>query len=108
MVYKREVIGAALWESTIPVIRRMMYQFQLNYARKFGRHNVTAMGLMKREEYARGSMFKNYREDWVFRTTYDSIRNISSNSMAPITDRNSSVRVTGSNFSPLLRRMECC
>jgi hypothetical protein len=49
----------------------MMYQFQLNYARKFGRHNVTAMGLMKREEYARGSMFKNYREDWVFRTTYD-------------------------------------
>jgi len=66
-----EVIGAALWESTIPVVRRMMYQFQLNYARKFGRHNVTAMGLMKREEYARGSMFKNYREDWVFRTTYD-------------------------------------
>jgi len=60
-----------LWESTIPVTRRMMYQFQLSYARKFGRHNVTAMGLMKREKYAKGSMFPNYREDWVFRTTYD-------------------------------------
>lgn len=66
-----EVIGAALWSSTIPITRRMMYQFQLNYARKFGQHNVSAMGLMKREEYAQGSMFKNYREDWVFRTTYD-------------------------------------
>lgn len=60
-----------LWESTIPVTRKMMYQFQLNYTRKFGKHNVSAMGLMKREEYAQGSMFKNYREDWVFRTTYD-------------------------------------
>jgi TonB-linked SusC/RagA family outer membrane protein len=49
----------------------MMYQFQLNYARRFDLHNVTAMGVFKREEYARGSMFPNYREDWVFRTTYD-------------------------------------
>ena len=60
-----------MWESSIPITRRMMYQFQLSYARKFGKHNVTAMGLMKRERYARGSMFPNYREDWVFRTTYD-------------------------------------
>ncbi|MCE5347888.1 MAG: TonB-dependent receptor [Bacteroidales bacterium] len=66
-----EVIGSALWDSTIPITRRMMYQFQLNYARKFGKHNVSAMGLMKREEYAKGSMFKNFREDWVFRGTYD-------------------------------------
>lgn len=53
------------------ISRRMMYQLQMNYARKFGLHNVGALGLFKREEYARGSMFKNYREDWVFRTTYD-------------------------------------
>jgi TonB-linked SusC/RagA family outer membrane protein len=66
-----ETIGAAMWESSIPITRRMMYQFQLSYARKFGKHNVSAMGLMKREQYARGSMFPNYREDWVFRTTYD-------------------------------------
>ena len=68
---RTEVIGPAYWESTIPVTRRIMYQFQVNYARRFGKHNVSAMGLVKREEYARGSMFKNYREDWVFRTTYD-------------------------------------
>ena len=51
--------------------RRMQYQFQLNYNRKFGLHNVTALGALKRQEYAMGSMFKNYREDWVFRLTYD-------------------------------------
>jgi TonB-linked SusC/RagA family outer membrane protein len=51
--------------------RRMQYQFQLNYARRFGLHNVGLLGVMKRQEYARGSMFRNYREDWVFRTTYD-------------------------------------
>lgn len=53
------------------ITRRMMYQMQLNYARRFGLHNIGALGLFKREEYARGSMFKNYREDWVFRATYD-------------------------------------
>ncbi len=57
--------------SGIPVDRRLMYQFQMNYGRAFGSHNVSAMGLFKREEYASGSMFKNYREDWVFRATYD-------------------------------------
>ena len=51
--------------------RRMQYQFQLNYNRKFGLHNVSALGAMKRQEYAMGSMFKNYREDWVFRVAYD-------------------------------------
>lgn len=68
---RQETIGAANWDTRIPVDRRLMYQFQLNYARAFKKHNVTAMGLVKREEYARGSMFKNYREDWVFRATYD-------------------------------------
>lgn len=68
---RQEVIAAGNWNSVIPITRRTMYQFQLNYARKFGLHNVSAMGLVKREEYAKGSMFKNYREDWVFRATYD-------------------------------------
>src|SRR3546814_19355578 len=34
-------------------------------------HSVSVMGVFQREEYARGSMFKNFREDWVFRATYD-------------------------------------
>lgn len=68
---RQEAIIAANWAGYIPVDRRMMYQFQLNYARTFNDHNVTAMGLVKREEFARGSMFKNFREDWVFRATYD-------------------------------------
>ncbi len=51
--------------------RRMQYQFQLNYTREFGVHNVSGLGAFKRQQYARGSMFPNYREDWVFRVTYD-------------------------------------
>lgn len=59
------------YESATNVRRRTMYQLQLNYARKFGEHNIGALALMKREEYASGNMFKNYREDWVSRFTYD-------------------------------------
>lgn len=51
--------------------RKTFYQFQLNYARKFGNHNMSAMGLFSRDEYATGSEFPYYREDWVFRATYD-------------------------------------
>jgi len=62
-----------LEENILPdyISRKMMYQFQLNYTRSFNKHNVGATGVFKREEYAEGSMFKTYREDWVFRTTYD-------------------------------------
>ena len=66
-----ETILNANWAGYIPVMRRLTYQAQLNYAREFGKHGVTAMGVFKREEYAQGSMFPNYREDWVARLTYD-------------------------------------
>ncbi len=68
---RQENITSANWTSYIPVSRRLMYQFQMNYARTFDVHSVSGMGVFKREEYAIGSMFKNYREDWVFRGTYD-------------------------------------
>lgn len=58
-------------ELTTGILRRMMYQFQINYGRSFGLHNIGALALVKREEYANGDMFKNYREDWVSRITYD-------------------------------------
>ena len=51
--------------------RRMMYQLRIDYTRRFGLHNVSALGLFKREENATGAMFPEYREDWVFRATYD-------------------------------------
>ncbi|WP_345954355.1 TonB-dependent receptor [Mucilaginibacter sp. PAMB04168] len=50
--------------------RNVNYQFQLNYARMFGDHDVTAMGLMQRQRTARGGAFPTFREDWVFRVTY--------------------------------------
>ena len=51
--------------------RNLNYQAQLNWARSFGKHSVSAMGLFGRQEYATGYMIPSYREDWVFRTTYD-------------------------------------
>ncbi|GAA4300782.1 SusC/RagA family TonB-linked outer membrane protein [Compostibacter hankyongensis] len=69
---RQEAIASSNWSSYIPVFRQLTYQAQLNYARLFNNvHNVTAMGIFKREQYARGSMFKSYREDWAFRATYD-------------------------------------
>lgn len=50
--------------------RRVFYQFQINYARKFGMHDVGAMALMSREQYASKEEFPHYREDWVGRLTY--------------------------------------
>lgn len=51
--------------------RDLTYQLQLNWARTFGKHNATAMGLFSRQERATGSEIPHYREDWAFRVTYD-------------------------------------
>ncbi|MGV3706525.1 MAG: SusC/RagA family TonB-linked outer membrane protein [Arcticibacter sp.] len=52
--------------------RRMFSQLQLNYATQIAKnHNVTAMALWSRDQNARGSIIPSYREDWVFRTTYN-------------------------------------
>ncbi len=51
--------------------RRLNYQVQLYWGRQFGKHNVSAMGLWARQETATGSEIPHYREDWVFRATYD-------------------------------------
>jgi TonB-linked SusC/RagA family outer membrane protein len=55
------------WATT----RKIFYQIQLNYEKKVNRHNITLMTLFSRDKRARGSIFPLYREDWVFRTTYN-------------------------------------
>ena len=52
-------------------VRNLTYQAQLNWARKFGLHDVSAMGLFSRQEFGRGNEILHYREDWVFRATYN-------------------------------------
>jgi len=52
-------------------VRKTFYQFQVNYTTKINRHSITAMGLFSRDKKVRGSIFPLYREDWVFRTTYN-------------------------------------
>ncbi len=44
---------------------------RLDYARTFGKHEVTALGLFSRLKEAQGPVFPIYREDWVFRLTYN-------------------------------------
>ena len=52
--------------------RKTFYQLQLNYQTSIvERHNITLMGLMNRMQEAYGSAVPQYREDWVFRTTYN-------------------------------------
>ena len=51
--------------------RKLYYSLQLDYARQFGEHEVTALGLFSRDTYATGAVFPHYREDWVFRLTYN-------------------------------------
>ncbi len=50
--------------------RNLFYQGQLFWGGKFGKHDVTAMGVFNRNETAYGSEFTHYREDWAFRATY--------------------------------------
>ena len=51
--------------------RNLFYQGQLFWGNKFGKHDVTAMGVFNRTERTYGSNFTNYREDWAFRATYN-------------------------------------
>ncbi|MFW5754438.1 MAG: SusC/RagA family TonB-linked outer membrane protein, partial [Marinilabiliaceae bacterium] len=51
--------------------RKLFYQMQLDYNVEIDNHNVSAMGLFSRDQEATGSEIPRYREDWVFRTTYD-------------------------------------
>lgn len=67
-IYWSTQAGSASIGSTY---RKLYYSFQLDYARQFGNHEVTALGLFSRLKEAQGSVFPIYREDWVFRLTYN-------------------------------------
>lgn len=49
----------------------LVYEVSLNYARKFNKHDISALALFKRRENSTGSVFPNFREDWVGRMTYN-------------------------------------
>jgi TonB-linked SusC/RagA family outer membrane protein len=83
-VQYRNVTGANQFDYVVPLwsvrpdamqnnatYRKTFYQVQLNHSLHLGKHNITEMGLFQRNEYASGSEFPHYREDWVFRTTYN-------------------------------------
>jgi TonB-linked SusC/RagA family outer membrane protein len=52
--------------------RNLFYQLQLNYHTKIAeKHDIGVLGLFNRNQTATGSEIPHYREDWVFRTTYN-------------------------------------
>ena len=51
--------------------RALFYQARLSYARVFGKHDVSALGIFNRRQEATGGEFARYREDWVGRVTYN-------------------------------------
>ena len=51
--------------------RRLYYQAQVNYNRKFDEHNLGAMAMFSRSQNAYGPGLPINREDWAFRVTYD-------------------------------------
>ena len=71
------VINPILWQhqaggvNTDATYRKLYYSMQMDYARTFGQHEVTALGLFSRLKEASGHVFPIYREDWVFRLTYN-------------------------------------
>lgn len=74
---KMDFIQGVLWTTSGGTVgngstyRQIQYQLQGNWARNFGLHNVSAMGVFTRQENASGSQIPSYRENWVFRTTYN-------------------------------------
>jgi TonB-linked SusC/RagA family outer membrane protein len=51
--------------------RKLYYEMRLNYVKRIQKHEITALGLFSRDNSATGSSFPSYREDWVFRATYN-------------------------------------
>jgi TonB-linked SusC/RagA family outer membrane protein len=53
--------------------KKLYYQLQLDWARSFGNHNLTGMGVFSREENTADyfGFIPVKREDWAFRATYD-------------------------------------
>lgn len=46
------------------------YKAQLNYERRFDKHNVTGLGVFSRRKSQGGAVFPSYEENWVGRATY--------------------------------------
>ena len=57
--------------STSELERALFYQVSVNYARRFGQHEVSGLMLFNRRVNATGPIFASYREDWVGRLTYN-------------------------------------
>ncbi|HYF68245.1 MAG TPA: TonB-dependent receptor [Ohtaekwangia sp.] len=74
---KFDFMQGVLWSTSAGEVnngetqRNVNYQIQPSWSRSFGKHNITGMGLFMRQQSAKGNEIPRFREDWVFRATYD-------------------------------------
>jgi TonB-linked SusC/RagA family outer membrane protein len=52
-------------------VRQATYQAQLSHTTRVGRHNISNMALFQRRETFVNARFGEFREDWVYRGTYN-------------------------------------
>ena len=69
------VPAATSFDVTTRIANKLYYEAGLNYERKFGDHEVTALALFNRTKSTTSAgttlAFPSYREDWVGRVTYN-------------------------------------
>jgi len=69
--YKQQPLDINVGSMQGGYYRDLYYEFGLNYANTFGKHSVTGMALMNRQQKNEGTDFPYYNEGLVGRTTYD-------------------------------------
>lgn len=81
-------------------------EFQLNWARKFGKHDITAMALYNQNDYRYQADLAERYQGLVGRATYGYDDRYLQKSTSAITVRKTSCEADASVSSLLLRRME--
>ena len=69
--YKQQPLDINVGSMQGGYYRDLYYEFGLNYANTFGKHSVTGMALMNRQQKNDGTDFPYYNEGLVGRATYD-------------------------------------
>lgn len=69
--YKQQPLDINVGSMQGGYYRDLYYEFGLNYANTFGKHSVTGMALMNRQQKNSETSFPYYNEGLVGRTTYD-------------------------------------
>jgi len=69
--YKNNPVSLGIGTMGSDYYSDLYYEFSLNYKNSFGKHDISALGLMNRQQKNRGTEFPYYNEGLVGRVTYE-------------------------------------